>query len=197
MNDPRNQREVEKVEISALPVKKNYKIWLNTNNTASYSGSQFDAHFPVELNKIIQDPWRLKSSYRMTFSFISRSPAQADMAATGISTQKVYTVHIDLGKGTPTMYQSNAIRIPAGIVRVRNEGVGYYTNVAAASAFNIPAYFAALPAENDPVFINDLLGVCKININLIEAGVGTFNSTDDAAINTSLKYIVCLNLQEL
>lgn len=197
MNDPRNQLEVEKVEISALPVKKNYKIWLNTNNTASYSGPQFDARFPVELNKIIQDPWRLKSSYRMTFSFISRSPAQADMAATGVSTQKVYTVHIDLGKGTPTMYQSNAIRIPAGIVRVRNDGVGYYTNVAAASAFNIPAYFAAIPTENDPVFINDLLSVSVININLIEAGVGTFNSTDDAAINTSLKYIVCLNLQEL
>lgn len=197
MNDPRNQQEVSKVEISALPVKKNYKIWLNTNNTASYSGAQFDARFPVELNKIIQDPWRLKSSYRMTFSFISRSPAQADMAATGVSTQKVYTVHIDLGKGTPTMYQSNAIRIPAGVVRVRNEGVGYYTNVTAATAFNIPAYFAALPAENDPVFINDLLGVSVININLIEAGVGTFNSTDDAAINTSLKYIVCLNLQEL
>lgn len=197
MNDPRNQLEVEKVEISAIPVKKNYKIWLNTNNTASYSGPQFDARFPVELNKIIQDPWRLKSSYRMTFSFISRSPAQADMAATGVSTQKVYTVHIDLGKGTPTMYQSNAIRIPSGVVRVRNDGVGYYTNVAAASAFNIPAYFAALPAENDPVFINDLLGVSVININLIEAGVGTFNATDDAAINTSLKYIVCLNLQEL
>lgn len=197
MNDPRNQQEVSKVEISAIPVKKNYKIWLNTNNTASYSGPQFDARFPVELNKIIQEPWRLKSSYRMTFSFISRSPAQADMAATGVSTQKVYTVHIDLGKGTPTMYQSNAIRIPAGVVRVRNDGVGYYTNVAAASAFNIPAYFAAIPTENDPVFINDLLGVSVININLIEAGVGTFNATDDAAINTSLKYIVCLNLQEL
>jgi hypothetical protein len=197
MNDPRNQQEVDKVEISAIPVKKNYKIWLNTNNTASYSGPQFDARFPVELNKIIQDPWRLKSSYRMTFSFISRSPAQADMAATGVSTQKVYTVHIDLGKGTPTMYQSNAIRIPAGVVRVKNEGVGYYTNVASATAFNIPAYFSAIPTENDPVFINDLLGVSVININLIEAGVGTFNATDDAAINTSLKYIVCLNLQEL
>ena len=197
MNDPRNQLEVAKVEISALPVKKNYKIWLDTNNTASYSGAQFNAQFPVELNKIIQDPWRLKSSYRMTFSFLSRSPAQADMSATGISTQKLYKLHIDLGKGTPTMYQSNAVRVPSGMVRVRNEGVGYYTNVAAASAFNIPAYFAALPQENDPVFINDLLGVSTININLIDPTSGTFNATDDAAINTSLKYIVCINLQEL
>jgi hypothetical protein len=80
---------------------------------------------------------------------------------------------------------------------VKNEGVGYYTNVAAATAFNIPAYFAATPNDNDPVFINDLLGVCKININLIELGVGTFNAADDAGINASLKYIVCLNLQEL
>jgi hypothetical protein len=197
MNDPRNQREVEKVEISALPVKKNYKIWLDTNNTASYSGPQFDASFPVELNKIIQDPWRLKSSYRMTFSFLSRSPTQADMAATGLSTQKTFKLHIDLGKGTPTMYQYNAIRVPAGVVHVKNEGVGYYTNVAAASPFNIPAYFAATPNDNDPVFINDLLSVCKININLIESGVGTFNASDDATINTNLKYIVCLNLQEL
>jgi hypothetical protein len=197
MNDPRNQQEVSKVEISALPVKKNYKIWLNTNNTASYSGPQFDATFPVELNKIIQDPWRLKSSYRMTFSFLSRSPAQADMAATGLSTQHIFTVHIDLGKGTPTMYQYNAIRIPAGVVHVKNEGVGYYTNIASGSAFNIPAYFSATPNDNDPVFINDLLGVSKININLIESGVGTFNAANDAGINASLKYVVCLNLQEL
>lgn len=197
MNDPRNPQEVERVEISAMPVKKNYKIWLDTNNTASYSGLQFDARFPIEMNKIIQDPWRLKSSYRMTFSFLSRSPAQADMAATGISTQNIYKLHIDLGKGTPTMYQYNAARVPAGVVRVRNDGVGYYTNVAAASAFNIPAYFAAIPIENDPVFVNDLLGISVININLIDPTSGTFNAADNASINNSLKYIVCINLQEL
>lgn len=197
MNDPRNQADVEKVEISAIPVKKNYKIWLDTNNTASYTGPQFDARFPVEINKVINEAWRLNSSYRMTFSFLSRSPAQADMAATGVSTQKLYKLHIDLGKGTQTMYQYNAQRIPSGMVRVRNDGVGYYTNVAAASAFNIPAYFAAIPAENDPVFIPNLLGVNQININLIDPTAGTFNAADDAAINTSLKYIVCINLQEL
>lgn len=197
MNDPRNQLEVAKVEISALPVKKNYKIWLDTNNTDSYSGPQFDARFPIELNKIIQDPWRMKSSYRMTFSFLSRSPAQADMAATGISTQRIYKLHIDLGKGTPAMYQYNAARVPSGMVRVRNDGVGYYTNVAAGSPYNIPAYFAALPQENDPVFINDLLGVSVININLIDPTAGTFNAADDASINSHLKYIVCINLQEL
>jgi len=196
MISPENQNcdEQVKMRCMAIPLKKNFKIWLDTNNTASYSGPQFDARFSVEMNKLITEPWRLKSSYRMTFSFVSIS---STFATSGITSTKLYKCHIDLGKGTPSMYQYNGVRTPSGLVRVSNEGVGVYTNVAAASSFDIPVYFKALPQDNDPVFITDLSTVSVINVNLIDPTSGTFNSADNAAINTATKYIVCLNFQEL
>jgi hypothetical protein len=196
MNDPENQNpeDYPKMRIAQMPLKKSFKVVLDTNNTASYSGSQFDARFTVELNKIIREPWRMKKSYLMTFSFRSIS---ATHAVSGVSSTKLYKLHIDIGKGTPTIFQYNATRAPAGIVGVSSEGVGVYTNVAAAASFDIPVYFNARPADNDGVFVNDLLGIHTINLNLIDPTTGTFNNADNATINTNTKYICVLNFQEL
>jgi hypothetical protein len=183
-----------KMQISAMPLKKCFKVWLDTNNTASYSGPQFDARFTVEMNNLITEPWRLKSSYKMTFSFKSIS---STFATSGITSTKLYKCCIDLGKGTPAMYQYNSTRVPSGVVGVSTEGVGVYTNVAAASSFDIPVFFNSRPLDNDPVFIQSLDGISIININLIDPTTGTFNSADNAVINTATKYIVCLNFQEL
>ena len=181
-----------KSEMMKLPLKKSYKIWLDTNATASYSGSQFDARFPVDLNQIIREPWRLKSSYAMTFEFISKA---STFAVGGVTSTNNYSVHIDLGKGTQTMFRYTNVRVPAGVVRVSNDGSGVFTTTAGVA--DIPVYFNSRPQDNDPVFINDLLNIFNININLIQAGSGTFNSVDNAGINTATKYICCINLQEL
>lgn len=191
---PRPDVNQSKMQISAMPLKKSFKVWLDTNNTASYSGPQFDARFTVEMNNLITEPWRLKSSYEMTFSFKSISSL---FATSGITSTKLYKCHIDLGKGTPSMYQYNATRIPSGLVGVSSEGVGVYTNVAAASSFDIPVYFNSRPLDNAPVFIASLDGISIININLIDPTSGTFNSADNAGINAATKYIVCINFREL
>jgi len=191
---PKPDHNQSKMQVSALPLKKNFKIWLDTNNTDSYSGLQFDARFYVDMTKLITEPWRLKSSYKMTFSFKSIS---STFATSGITSTKLYKCHIDLGKGTPSMYQYNNTRTPSGIVGVSSEGVGVYVNPAAAASFDIPVYFNAKPDDNDPVFIPSLEGISVINVNLIDPTSGTFNSADNAGINTATKYIVCLNFQEL
>ena len=193
MENPDNgAHEWTKTQIMKYPLKKNYKILLDTNVTASYSGSQFDARFPVDLNQIIREPWRLKSSYRMTFEFISKA---STFAVGGVTSTNIYSVHIDLGKGTPTMFRYTNVRVPAGIVRVSNDGSGVFTTTAGVA--DIPVYFNSRPQDNDPLFIDDLLNISNININLIQAGSGTFNSADNAGINTATKYICCINLQEL
>jgi hypothetical protein len=106
-----------------------------------------------------------------------------------------YTLHIDLGQGTPTMFRYSAIRTPSGIVRVSNAGTGVWTVTAGVA--DVPVYFNALPADNEGVFINNLKNINQISINLIQAGSGTFNSADNATINTATKYICCLNFEEL
>lgn len=189
-----NEEKYKKMSIISLPLKKSFKLWLDSHNTDSFTGTQFNAIYSVNLNQCVSEIWRLKSSYAMTFSFVSR----ASPFATGtISTNNNYTLHIDLGKGTPTMYRYSSVRTPAGIIRVSTNGTGIYVNPASASSFDIPCYFDSKPADNEPVLINDLQNVVFINLNLIQAGSGTFNSSDNATVNTNTKYICCLNFQEL
>lgn len=196
MDDPENQQSdnYPKMRIASMPMKKRFQVWLDTNATASYSGPQFDARFTVEMNKIVREAWRLKRSYMMTFSFLSRS---STFAVSGVTSTNVYKLHIDLGKGTPTIYQYNAIRAPSGTVRVSSSGVGVYVMPAAASSFDIPVYFDSKPTDNDPVFVPDLININTINLNLYASGVGTFNAADDATINTNTKYVCCLTFTEI
>jgi len=189
-----NQEKYKKMSIISLPLKKNFKVWLDSNTTSSWSGTQFNAIFPVNLNQCVSEVWRLNSSYAMTFSFISR----ASPFSTGtITTNNQYTLHIDLGKGTPTMFRYTSTKTPSGIIRVLTDGTGVYVNPAAAGNFDIPCYFDSKPTDNEPVLINDLINVVNINLNLIQAGSGTFNSSDNATVNTNTRYICCLNFQEL
>lgn len=182
----------QKLKIVHLPLKKNYKIWLDSYNTSSFTGPQFDARFFVDFNQCIREEFRLKSSYIMTFSFLSRA---STFAVGTVSTNNIYTINIDLGQGTPTMYRYASARTPSGVVRVSTEGSGVYTTTT--GVCDIPVYFNAKTNENDGVFINNLIGVNNININLIQGGVGTFNGSDDATINNNTKYICCLNFQEV
>ena len=75
MNDPENQNpeDYPKMRIAQMPLKKSFKVVLDSNTTASYSGPQFDARFTVDLNQIIREPWRMKKSYLMTFFILEAS----------------------------------------------------------------------------------------------------------------------------
>jgi len=190
-----NNEEIIKAlpsRIVSMPLKKNFKIWLDSNVAASWTGTQFDAKYFVDFNQCIRETWRLNSSYRMTFSFISKA---STFAVGGVTSTNTYTLHIDLGQGTPTMYRYTAVRTPSGIVRVDNAGSGVWTVTSGIA--DVPVYFNACPNDNEGVFINNLKNVSTISINLIQSGSGTFNSADNAGINTATKYVCCLNFEEL
>jgi len=190
--DNNEVREVIPTRIVGMPLKKNFKVWLDSNNTASWSGTQFDARFFVDFNQCVREAWRLNSSYKMSFSFISKA---STFAVGTVSSTNTYTLHIDLGQGAPTMYRYSSVRTPSGIVRVDNAGSGVWTVTAGVA--DVPVYFNARPQDNEPVFINNLKNVNTIAINLIQAGSGTFNTADNATINTATKYICCLDFEEV
>lgn len=178
--------------IVSMPLKKNFKIWLDINNANSWTGTQFDARFVVDFNQCIREQWRLNSSYKMTFSFISKA---STFAVGTVSTTNNYTLHIDLGQGMPTMYRYTSVRTPAGIVRVSDVGSGVWTVTTGVA--DVPVYFDAAPTDNEPVFINNLKNVTSINLNLIQVGSTTFNNADTGSINNATKYICCLNFEEV
>ena len=111
--DNNEEKEVMATRIVSMPLKKNFKVWLDSHNASSFSGTQFDARYFVDLNQCIRESWRLNSSYLMTFSFVSRA---STFALGTVTTNNTYTVHIDLGQGTPTMFRYSGARTPAGIV---------------------------------------------------------------------------------
>ena len=190
--DEEDYYQNQKMKIVHLPLKKNFKVWLDSNNTSSYSGKQFEANYPVDFSQCIRESWRLKSNYIMTFSFISKA---STFAIGTVSTTNTYTLHIDLGQGTPTMYRYIGTRTPSGIVRVSTDGSGVWTVLSGVA--DVPTYFNSKPIDNEPVFINSLLSVNNIALNLIQAGSGTFNNADNATINNATKFICCLNFQEV
>ena len=190
--DNNEEKEVMATRIVSMPLKKNFKIWLDSNTATSWTGTQFDARYFVDFNQCIRESWRLNSSYLMTFSFVSKA---STFAVGTVSSTHTYTLHIDLGQGTPTMYRYSAVRTPSGIVRVSSDGTGVWTVTAGVA--DVPVYFNSRPEDNEPVFINNLKNVNTININLLQSASGTFNSADNATINTATKYICCLNFQEV
>lgn len=192
VNNADNNEEPSKAPLFQIPLKKNFKIWLDSNNATSWTGTQFDARYFVDLKQCVRESWRLNSSYKMTFSFISKA---STFAVGTVSTTNTYTLHIDLGQGAPTMFRYSAVRTPSGIVRVSSEGTGVWTVTAGVA--DVPVYFNSRPEDNEPVFINNLKNVTEIAINLIQSASGTFNTADNAGINNATKYICCLNFQEV
>lgn len=191
-SDNNEEKNASPTRVVSMPLKKNFKVWLDSNATASYTGTQFDARYFVDFNQCIREQWRLNSSYKMTFSFLSRA---STFAVGTVSTNNVYSLHIDLGQGAPTMYRYTSVRTPSGLVRVSSQGTGVWTVTAGVA--DVPVYFNAVPTDNEPVFINNLKNVTSININLIQVGTGTFNSADNATINTNTRYVCCLNFEEV
>jgi hypothetical protein len=185
----------KKIEICRNPVKHSFKVWLNSNNASSWSGTQFNASYVVDFKRCIREVWRLGNAWQMRFEFVSIA---STTAVSTVTNTKVYTLHIDLGKGTPSMYQFNSIRTPSGIIRVSTDGTGVYVNPAAAASFDIPVYFNSRPLDNDPVFFEDLLNVSTVSLNLIDTSAGaTFNSSDTGSVNNATKYICCLHFEEV
>lgn len=169
--------QVQKVQIVDSTIKRAFKVVLDSNSTASWSGSQFNATYIVDFKNVVREAWRLKKAYYMTFSFVSMADTAA---ATGISNLNVYTLHIDMGKGQ-NIYRYNNIKVPSGIVRVGTQGSNLL--------------FDAKPTDNEPVLIDNLSDITGITLNLIATDTNTtFAPGTGGAAGT--RYVCILNLQE-
>lgn len=178
--------QAQEVRIVDSTVKRRFNVVLDSNVGASFSGPQFNATFTVDLKTIVRESWRLKKSYYMTFQFIS---AAALLATNSISTAVTYTLHIDLGKGQ-NIYRYNNIKPPSGIIRVSS-------NPIVTPATDPTFFFDSKPTDNSAVFIDNLLDIVNININLLDnINNTTFNSSNNSSINTATKYVCILTFEE-
>ncbi len=79
-----------------MSLKKSFKIFLDSNNTNSWTGNLYNVTYSINLNTIITNSDDLNKYYYMYCSFIS----QANINTTNtIQSTNVYILHIDMGKG--------------------------------------------------------------------------------------------------
>ena len=183
--------QVQKVMVVDSTIKRRFQVVLDSNNTPSFTGSQFNATYAVDFKTVVREAWRLKKSYLMSFEFISRA---STFAVSGITSNKVYQLHIDMGK-SQNIYRAFQSKIPCGIVRTSALGTGVWTVTAGVS--DVPVYFDSRPDDNTPTLIDNLLDITSININLIEQpNYVTFNTANNATINTATKYVCILTFVE-
>ena len=96
-----------------MSIKKSFKIFLDSNNTSSYTGNNlYNATYSINLNTIITNSDDLNKYYYMYCSFVSQA---SDFITNNINPINVYTFYIDLGKGL-NIYQFRSTKSPSFIL---------------------------------------------------------------------------------
>ena len=161
--------------------KKTFKILLDSNHGASYTGSSiFNATYYIDLTKLLTKQEDFNKPYLMYCTFKSRADTVANNQVTN---NEVYFLTIDLYKGY-NLYQYNN----------RSGNTVYVVPV----SFSLEAavsqtYFDLKDNDSKPVYISNLNNVSKIYLNLSTASSSsTFAPTTPA----NSKYICLLTFVE-
>ena len=165
--------------------KRTFKIVLDSNRTNSYEGTQFNANYFINLTQIISDDESFNKSYHMYATFRSRADT---IANNSITSNNVYSLHIDMGKGI-NIYQYNQSKNISFLVpvSVSSEIVSATGIVTAQTYFNLTDNLAL------PVFIQNIRNMNYITLNLIN---NTTNATFTGGSDASTKYVCMLTFIE-
>ena len=157
-----------------------YFLLLDSNNTSSYDGSQFNALYYIDLTKILTKQEDFNKSYVMYCSFRSRSDI---IANNQITNNDVYLLTVDLFKGLNIYQYNNRSGNPVFIVPV-----SYSSETATPQTF-----FDLKDYDSRPVLIPDLNNISKIYLNL---SLASTNSTFSPTVNAFSRYVCMLTFIE-
>lgn len=179
------------MSILAGKSKKSFKVILDSNNTSSFTGNQFNASFWVDFTKIIQDDSDFDKPYEMSFCFRTISTSAATSTLTMGNT---YILCIDMGKGF-NAYSFDTIGgltlNPVGILSLSNDFTNY-----TATQCNI--FFDTKNTDNAPTYIPNIRNLTTIKLSVVDSYHGyLFNSTNNAGVNSASKYVCILTFQQV
>jgi hypothetical protein len=160
-----------------MSIKKSFKIFLDSNNAASWYGTLYKANYYVDLNQIVTDANDFRKSYYMYCSFVSTTDY---IVNNNISPANVYTIHIDMGKGL-NIYQFKRIKTPSFILPVESVFSVVATNDS--TRFNLQEY------QQQPTYINNILNLNTIQIQVID-------TSTDSTVASNADYVCVLTFVE-
>jgi hypothetical protein len=158
--------------------KKSFKIFLDSNNTDSWTGVLYKANYYVDLTQIIQKNDDFFKSYYIYCSFISSAD---DVTNNSITPANTYTLHIDMGKGL-NIYQYRSIKTPSFILPVQ-------INSSVVGAADPDTRFFLQEKDQRPTVIPNILNLNTIQIQVI-------NTTTNATTTSNANYVCVLTFVE-
>ena len=159
--------------------KKSFKIFLDSNNTNSWTGILYRANYIVDLTQIIQNNDDFFKSYYMYCSFISTAD---DVTVNSITPNNVYTLHIDMGKGL-NVYQFRSIKTPSFILPVQ-------VDPSVLGVADPDTRFFKQERDQQPTCINNILNLNTIKIQVI-------NTTTNTTSASNANYVCVLTFVEV
>jgi hypothetical protein len=172
--------------ISNREVKRSFKVVLDSYNTNSYTGSQFNANYYVDLVRLINDEKAFDKQYNIYCQFISKSES---ITNNQITSTNIYTLSLNFNNVSSQIYQYNQFRNYNFIIPVEN-----LTDTGGA----IHTLFKLNDNTQHPVFIQNIRNLTNINLQVCQNTAGDpaiQNIFDPSTMNNS-KYICILTFVE-
>lgn len=166
-----------------------YKIILDSYDTVSYSGNQYNAHYFINMNEVIKNPFDLDKQYIMDIQITSVATLSTE---SGFIPTILYGYNIDLGKHTNAYQFNNKHFNCSGVLRFENN----FFNYSSVTAGSNSAYVTPLNIRVDDK--NFYIGTLR-DINYIKFQVNSvfdntlFVSPDDS----KSKYCIVLTFREI
>lgn len=165
-----------------------YKIILDSYDTNSYSGDQYNAKYFINMNEVIKNVADLDKSYIMDVKITSISSYSAE---SGFNPTILYGYNIDLGKITNAYQFNNKHLTCCGHLRFENNAY-LYTSVTAGGNSTYNTQLNIKVDDND-FFIPSLRNINEIRFRVSSSFDNTqFVSAD----NTKSRYNVVLTFKE-
>ena len=165
-----------------------YKIILDSYDTVSYEGDQYNANYFINMNEVITRAEDLDKSYIMDVKISSVSSYSNE---SGFSPTILYGYNIDLGKATHGYQFNNTHLNCSGVLRFENNAFVYTSTTAGGnSTFNTQLN---IKVDDGGFFVSSLR-----NINNIRFRVSSRfdNTVFVSADNTKSRYNIVLTFRE-
>ena len=168
-----------------------YKIVLDSYDTTSFIGTQFDASYYVDFNKIITNQEDFNKPYKLYISISSISSYSVDSEFT--CSTNVFYYSVDFSKQLTRSSNFNSTRRPiTGVLRFENNSDQYIsTTVGGDTTYQTKSN---IKVDDGPFFINNLKGINNITFQVFK---GSDNTIFTPANYASSKYIVILTLEQV
>ena len=156
-----------------------FNIHLSSLQTASYSGSVYDATYTVDLRQHI-DVSDFQKEYNVTLAMESETTTDLE-SATGINPLETYAIHLDIG---PNFINANAFR-----ERSTPHFIAFQAQwINGANVYN---RFSVGSSDNPPIRVKSLYNVSNIGFDIFSPSIA-----GQVPISSTANYQVILRFEE-